>query len=981
MSKFQKLTSSATIQVYSEGKWTASSLARGKNINAVKIQTSDGNFYVEYQAYSTGYGWYPPVSSRVNDYAGSLSKSMQALRVKVYDAQGQKLNSKYIVMYRTGYISDDTGSSYERWLPWVSNATPDRMKQLQQENPSLFENIDVSGAYAGMIANSTPITCIQIEIYKETSTGTIIVPTSGLQYMVNNTWNQLTSSTRSKMHGIKLAPTNGKPYHLKYRTYNTGYGWYPYVTTLQNDYAGSSGKNIEAIQIQVIDTSTGVKLNDTHVIMYRAYHNGKWLPWVSNAAPSVMQTLKIKHNLDGDIDEIGSNAGSAGKGIGIDGFDIRVFEYVSNDDNNGNTSDGVGGNETFSQMYRTHNGAWQPLNNEVCVSAMDGLRFSTNASTPYRLKYRVYTANRGWLPYVFADQNDYAGVPNDPIQGLDIRVCDKSGNNIHSPHVVMYRAQTDGSWLPWVSNGSPEAMRFLQDSKKLGGKLDGSSWYVGVFGKNIQQLEIRIYTDVAFDDSNTEVSNGITTVESGGSGPKIYIDAGHGGSDSGAFRFGSMPEKTFTLLLSLKQAQYFKKLGYNVKLSRNVDCYHSLAERSADANKWGADFFISNHINSTAETTGTASGVEVYYSAYKNDNSKTYATAVSQAIAKAGFLPNRGPKTKTEDGEDYFHVIRETKMPALLIEHGFINNSFDLAALNNPTILNNMAQAAVNAIHNLMPNKPSVPEPSVDYKRETLEWGNGILNKHFHASDKVGFDSEGQNILVFDSIPLKIELSCYHTVEMSDMSCSNGQLCIKLDEAAITESELSSSITSKIPEFSAQLSNFESFGASVSYGDFSGSFSLNAFERSIAGEVSFGAMQYGISLNEDGSVSVVQRCTETVFQNGTENILYYRHFQIEITFRSGWEILKRVWDDLSSQEKTFIVVGGVCVAACAIIVLVPGTAVATATSGGLISNLVIWADKIKSFVDMIILMFTKNFEPFLNLIYQKVPAITTSNME
>ena len=130
---------------------------------------------------------------------------------------------------------------------------------------------------------------------------------------------------------------------------------------MQNDYAGSSGKNIEAIQIQVIDTSTGLKLNDTHVIMYRAYHNGKWLPWVSNAAPSVMQTLKIKHNLDGDIDGIGSNAGSAGKGIGIDGFDIRVFEYVSNDDNNGNTSDGVGGNETFSQMYRTHNGSWQPL--------------------------------------------------------------------------------------------------------------------------------------------------------------------------------------------------------------------------------------------------------------------------------------------------------------------------------------------------------------------------------------------------------------------------------------------------------------------------------------------------------------------------------------------------------------------------------------------------------------------------------------------
>ena len=606
-----------------------------------------------------------------------------------------------------------------------------------------------------------------------------------------------------------------------------------------------------------------------------------------------------------------------------------------------------------------------------------------NPSIPYRLKYRVYTASRGWLPYVFANQNDYAGVPNDPIQGLDIRVCDKSGNNIHSPHVIMYRAQTGGSWLPWVSNGSPEAMRFLQDSKKLGGKLDGSSWYVGSFGKNIQQLEIRIYTDIAFDDSNTEVSNGITTVESGGSGPKIYIDAGHGGSDSGAFRFGSMPEKTFTLLLSLKQAEYFKKLGYNVKLSRNVDCYHSLAERSADANKWGADFFISNHINSTAETTGTASGIEVYYSAYKNDNSKTYATAVSQAIAKAGFLPNRGPKTRTEGGKDYFHVIRETKMPALLIEHGFINNSSDLMALKTPIILNNMAQAAVNAIHNLIPNKPSVPKPSVDYKRETLEWANGILNKHFHASGKVGFDLEGQKILVLDSQQLKIELSCYHTIEMSNMHCSNGKLCTKLDEAIITENKLSSYITSKIPEFSAQISNFESFGPSVSYGDFSGSFSLNAFEKSISAEVGVGSMQYGISFNGDGSVSVVQRCTETVFENGTKNILYYRHFQIEITFKSGWQQLEQAWDKLSTQEKIFVVAGGVCVAVCAITALIPGTVVSAPAVGLgiLISNLSVWADKIKSFIDMIILMVTQNFESFLNMISQKLPVLTTSNME
>lgn len=87
-------------------------------------------------------------------------------------------------------------------------------------------------------------------------------------------------------------------------------------------------------------------------------------------------------------------------------------------------------------------------------------------------------------------ENDYAGYPNKPIQGLSISAYSKDGTKLTASVVVMYRAYVDGRWLPWVSNADPEWMQDVQENYNLGGTLDVSSSYAGIIGKNISGVEI-----------------------------------------------------------------------------------------------------------------------------------------------------------------------------------------------------------------------------------------------------------------------------------------------------------------------------------------------------------------------------------------------------------------------------------------------------------------------------------------------------------
>lgn len=193
----------------------------------------------------------------------------------------------------------------------------------------------------------------------------------------------------------------------------------------------------------------------------------------------------------------------------------------------------------------------------------------------------------------------------------------------------------------------------------------------------------------------------------------VALDAGHGGSDTGA-----VGNRLYEKVLTLKIAQYCKAeleqyQGVKVYMTRENDRYLSLEQRVADASKAKADVFVSIHINSAA--VASANGAEVYYpnSNYRPSISmqgKKLASAIQKNLTALG-LRNRGLKTANSmigtsypDGSvaDYYGVIRGAKragFPGIIVEHAFISNASDAKTyLNSSAKLKRLGVADAKGI-------------------------------------------------------------------------------------------------------------------------------------------------------------------------------------------------------------------------------------------------------------------------------------------
>lgn len=154
----------------------------------------------------------------------------------------------------------------------------------------------------------------------------------------------------------------------------------------------------------------------------------------------------------------------------------------------------------------------------------------------------------------------------------------------------------------------------------------------------------------------------------------VIIDPGHGGDKPGNIQDG-IKEKDFTLDVSLATTGYLRKNGINVIMTRETDINPTFADRVGIGNSIKADLFTSIHFNSFTEAR--ANGVEVFYQVEDKNGgpSKTAATNVLNSIREKFDLYNRGIKTNVNsDGTDYYYVIRESKIPAILAECAFMSN-------------------------------------------------------------------------------------------------------------------------------------------------------------------------------------------------------------------------------------------------------------------------------------------------------------------
>ena len=184
---------------------------------------------------------------------------------------------------------------------------------------------------------------------------------------------------------------------------------------------------------------------------------------------------------------------------------------------------------------------------------------------------------------------------------------------------------------------------------------------------------------------------------------KVVIDPGHAGRniDPGAVNGSTgLQEADVALVISRQVASYLLNVGYEVKLTRTEweqEETDDLSYRTALANDWGADIFISLHCNSAANES--AEGYEVWTSPGQTEGDRLATRIYGQIDAE---FPDRVGRTDYSDGdpdkESRFYVLVHTDAPACLVEMAFISNDAEAALLADTAWQDRYARAIARGV-------------------------------------------------------------------------------------------------------------------------------------------------------------------------------------------------------------------------------------------------------------------------------------------
>ncbi|RWZ54776.1 N-acetylmuramoyl-L-alanine amidase [Halobacillus fulvus] len=177
--------------------------------------------------------------------------------------------------------------------------------------------------------------------------------------------------------------------------------------------------------------------------------------------------------------------------------------------------------------------------------------------------------------------------------------------------------------------------------------------------------------------------------------PIVMIDPGHGGNDPGAVANG-LQEKDLTLEIGLLVQQFLEeRYVVDARLTRESDVYAGLSQRADTANALGAGYFVSLHHNA-----GGGTGFESFvYPGTRETETGRRQDVLHDELARffAGYgLSDRGKK------EANFAVLRETAMPAVLLENLFLDHPTDAAYLKDSNFIRSLADAITTGIARAM---------------------------------------------------------------------------------------------------------------------------------------------------------------------------------------------------------------------------------------------------------------------------------------
>lgn len=197
----------------------------------------------------------------------------------------------------------------------------------------------------------------------------------------------------------------------------------------------------------------------------------------------------------------------------------------------------------------------------------------------------------------------------------------------------------------------------------------------------------------------------------------IMLDAGHGGSDPGAV-YNGRQEKDDALRLTLAIGEILQNNGIDVEYTRTEDVYESPYQKAMEANEAGVDFFVSIHRNSFPQDN-VVSGVEsLVYD--KSGIKYEMAQNINAQLETVGFV-NLGVQARPN-----LVVLKRTKMPAVLVEVGFINSDVDNQLFDQN--FSDIAQAIADGILDTL-NQSSM-KTDISYSVQTGAFRNRMYAQH-----------------------------------------------------------------------------------------------------------------------------------------------------------------------------------------------------------------------------------------------------------
>ena len=168
----------------------------------------------------------------------------------------------------------------------------------------------------------------------------------------------------------------------------------------------------------------------------------------------------------------------------------------------------------------------------------------------------------------------------------------------------------------------------------------------------------------------------------------IAIDPGHGGGDPGAIGIGGLQEKDVVSAIAYDVAKILEESGVQVVLTRTDDREIDLEPRVQIAQRANSNLFVSIHANSISLDRPEVNGLETYYYSSGNQLAQVIHDAILQELA----MTDRGVR------QARFYVLRNTSMPAVLVETGFVTGAEDAQNFNDPAWRNQMAEAIAAGI-------------------------------------------------------------------------------------------------------------------------------------------------------------------------------------------------------------------------------------------------------------------------------------------